>query len=99
MSEFLPKLRDKTKLRKGGLFSKAVLSLFVPSSHSPFLLLRYFFQAPTATRAPETIMSLECLRMFKILHFDIDCLQTQPILLILSFVVHLKIASIFFSCV
>ena len=72
MPEFLPKLRDKKKLRKDGLFSKAVLSLFVPSSHTPFLLLPYFFQAPTVTRTTETIMSLECLRMFKILHFDID---------------------------
>lgn len=67
MPEFLPQLRDKKKLRKDGLFSKAVLSLFVPSSHTPFLLLPYFFQAPTAT-----IVSLECLRMFKILHFDVD---------------------------
>lgn len=57
MPEFLPKLRDKKKLGKDGLFSKAVLSLFVPSSHTPFLLLPYFFQAPTVTRATETIMS------------------------------------------
>lgn len=33
MPEFHPKLRDKKKLGKDGLFSKAVLSLFVPSSH------------------------------------------------------------------
>lgn len=73
MPEFLPKLKDNKKLRKDGrLVSKAVLSLFVPSSHTPFLLLPYFFQAPTATRATETIMSLECLRIFKILHVDID---------------------------
>ena len=72
MPEFLPKLKDNKKLSKDGLFSKPVLSLFVPSCHTPFLLLPYFFQAPTATRATETIMSLECLRMFKILHLDID---------------------------
>lgn len=62
MPEFLPKLKDNKKLRNDRRFSKAVLSLFVPSSHTPFLLLPYFFQAPTDTRATETIMSLECLR-------------------------------------
>ena len=62
MPEFLPKLRDKKKLGKDGLFSKAVLSLFVPSSHTPFLLLPYFFQAPTVTRS---YRDDHVLRMFK----------------------------------
>ena len=39
MPEFLPKLKDNKMLRKDGRFSKVVISLFVPSTHTPFLKL------------------------------------------------------------